>query len=102
MSDQESAKSAKTENANIKEVTCDGYTFSVDLDAVDDVDNVELIDKIENQQNLKAIVDFLKNILGDKDYDKLKAYFVEKEGRLKLSKLGDIYEAIFKEFNPKG
>lgn len=86
----------------IKSVTYDGYTFKVNFDLIDDVENVELIDKIENQKNLKAIVDFLVSIVGAAEYEKLKAYFVKKDGRFKLSKLGELYEAIFAEFDPKG
>lgn len=93
---------AETPKPEIKDVTIDGYTFKVNFDMVDDVDNVELIDKIENQQNLKAIVDFLQNLLGADEYENLKAYFVKKDGRFRLSKLGDVYQAIFEQFDPKG
>lgn len=86
----------------IRKITFEGYTFEVNLDVVDDVDNVELIDKIENQQNVKAIVDFLIRLLGQDGYDKLKAHMIAKDGRFRLSKLGDIYTAIFEQFDPKG
>lgn len=88
-------------NTELKDVTVDGYTFQVDMSLVDDVDNVELVDKIENEHNLKAIVEFLQKLLGADGYDKLRAYYVEKDGRFKLSKLGEIYQAIFEQFNPK-
>lgn len=87
---------------SIKDITCDGYTFQVDTDLIDDVDNVDLVDKIENEQNLKAIVEFLQKLLGNDGYEKLKAYFTAKDGRLKLSKLGELYQAIFEQFDPKG
>lgn len=94
-----SADAAKPE---IKDVTFEDYTFQVNTDLIDDVDAVDLIDKIENQQNLKAIVDFLQYLLGVEGYDQLKAHFVEKDGRFRLSKLGNIYQAIFARFDPKG
>lgn len=86
----------------VKDVTYDGYTFKVDTDVIDDVDNVDLVDRIENDHNLKAIVEFLDKLLGPKGYAELKAYFIKKDGRLKLSKLGELYQAIFDQFDPKG
>jgi hypothetical protein len=88
--------------SQIRQITFEGYSFEVNLDVVDDVENVELIDKIENQQNVKAIVDFLERLLGKDGYEKLKAHMVAKDGRFRLSKLGDIYTAIFEQFDPKG
>jgi hypothetical protein len=96
------APAAQAPTPAIKDVTIDGYTFPVNFDAVDDVENVELIDKIENQANVAAIVEFLQRLLGADEYQKLKDYFVQKDGRFKLSKLGDIYQAIFEKFDPKG
>lgn len=87
--------------SEIKDVTYDGYTFQVNTDLIDDVDAIELIDKIENQQNLKAIIDFLDYLIGKDEYEKLKAYFVEKDGRFKLTKLGELYQAILEQFDPK-
>lgn len=88
--------------SSVKDVTVDGYTFQIDTDVIDDVDNVDLVDKIENERNLKAIVEFLQKLLGQDGYDKLRAYYVEKDGKFKLSKLGEIYQAIFEQFDPKG
>jgi hypothetical protein len=87
--------------AEVKDVNYDGYAFKVDTDLIDDVEIVELIDKIENQQNLKAIVDFLKYLVGDEGYEEMKAYFVKKDGRFRLSKLSEIYQAVFENFDPK-
>lgn len=100
--DAPAAAPADQPKTSIKDVTFDGYTFQVDTDVIDDVDNVELVDQIENDHNLKAIVQFLEKLLGAEGYQNLKAYFVEKDGRFKLSKLGDIYQAIFEQFDPKG
>jgi disulfide oxidoreductase YuzD len=72
------------------------------MDVVDDVDNLELINKIEQGGYLYGIIEFLQKIVGNDGYDKLKAHFVEKEGKLSLTKLGEIYQAIFEQFSPKG
>lgn len=89
-------------SASVKDVTVDGYTFKVDTNIIDDVDNLELINKIENAGYLYGIIEFLQKIIGQDGYDNLKAHFVAQEGKLSLTKLGKIYEAIFKEFDPKG
>lgn len=100
--DQAAAPATDQANPNVKDVTIDGYTFKVDTNIIDDVDNLELINKIENGGYLYGIIEFLQKIIGQDGYDQLKAHFVQAEGKLSLTKLGKIYEAIFKEFDPKG
>lgn len=89
-------------NTDVKDVTVDGYSFKVDTNIIDDVDNLELINKIENGGYLYGIIEFLIKIIGQDGYDQLKAHFVEAEGKLSLTKLGKVYEAIFAQFDPKG
>lgn len=103
---------AEVENTNInpptdfkgeiKTVTFDGYKFDVNTDLMDDVEVVDLVDKIENNKNLKAIVEFLHYLIGDDGYASMKNYFVKKDGRFKLTTLSKIYIAIFENFDPKG
>lgn len=85
-----------------KEVDIDGYKLNVDYDLVDDVDNLELINKIEQGGYLYGIIEFLQKIVGLDEYNKLKAHYVEKYGKLSLTKLGEIYQKIFEQFDPKG
>lgn len=89
-------------NATTKEVDIEGYKLAVDYDLVDDVDNLELINKIEQGGYLYGIIEFLVKIVGQSEYDALKAHFVEKYGKLSLTKLGEIYQKIFEQFSPKG
>lgn len=86
---------------DIVEVEHDGYKFKVDTGMIDDVDVLDLIDKIENQNNMKAIVDLLEYLIGVEGYKQMKAYFVKKEGRFRISTLSKIYVAIFEKFDPK-
>lgn len=88
--------------STIKELTVDGYTFTIDTDRIDDVEILDTVDAIENQKQLKEIITFLKFLVGDDGYEALKAYFVEKDGKFKLSKLFEVYTAIFENFDPKG
>lgn len=88
--------------STIQKVEVDGYKFKIDTDRIDDVEILDTIDAIENQKNLKEIIVFLRFLVGDDGYDELKAYFVAKDGKFKLSKLFEVYKAIFEKFDPKG
>lgn len=94
-------KPATPPKADIKEVEFEGYKFNVNFDVIDDVENIEIIDKIENQNNVVAIIDFLKSMIGHGQYEIMKEYFVKKDGKFKISKLTGIYQAIFDKFDPK-
>lgn len=85
----------------LKSIEFDGYKFDVNLDLIDDVEAIDMLDQIENKQNLKAIVEFLKYLVGADGYEKMKAFFVERDGRFRLTKLSGVYKAIFENFDPK-
>lgn len=85
-----------------KEVEVDGYKFNIDPEVLDDVELLEMIDGIENGEKPALIISLLKKLVGDDGYEQMKAYFVKKDGRFKMSKLGDIYKAVFEGFDPKG
>lgn len=86
---------------DIKEVTVDGYKFTFDAEKIDDVEVIEMAAQIEEGQTAK-IIQFVKFLIGDKGYEDMKAYFVAKDGRFKLTTLMRVFEAIFQNFNPKG
>lgn len=79
----------------------DGFEFSVDTDIIDDVEVLEMIDQIGTGAKPGLMIAFIKQLLGDKGYDKMKAYFVEKDGKFRLTKLTAIVELIFESFDPK-
>ena len=84
------------------EVTYDGYTFEVDTAMLDDVEIVDLIERIEAGKSLKATVEFLHYLIGVDGYEKMKAFYIKRDGRFKLTVLTRIYYAIFEKFDPKG
>lgn len=106
----------------VKELEVDGYKFTVDTDLLDDVESLEIIERIENKGQVAAVLPLLKIILGNEEYEKLKAYFVKKDGedhaaelkaadkpedkdyrpRMRVEKLSDVYMAIIENFDPKG
>ena len=96
----------------VQEVDVDGYKFTVDTDLLDDVETFELIDRIENKNQIAAIVPLLEFIIGPDNYQQMKAHFAKADaeahkdqagykGRFRLSKLQQVYLAIVEKFNPK-
>lgn len=84
-----------------KDIEYEGFKFTIDEDVLDDVEVLEMIDGIESGENPTLLISVLKEFIGAEKYDEMKAYFVKKDGRFRMSKLGDIYEAIFEDFDPK-
>lgn len=96
----------------LKELELDGYTFKVDTDLLDDVDAFALINKIENENQLTAVVPLMHFLIGKPAFEEMKKYFTEQDAeahkdvkgyhpRLRLGKLGEIYQVIIKNFDPK-
>ena len=85
----------------IRDVTVEGFTFKLDTEKIDDVEVIEMAGKIEEGQTAK-IIDFVKFLLGEGVYNDMKAYFVAKDGKFKLTTLMSVFEAIFENFDPKG
>lgn len=111
------ADEPKKPASKVKEVTVEGYAFTVDTDLLDDVEAFEYIDRIENKGQVAAIVPLLKFLISDKGYDEMKAHFTKVDsdehakanpddkdykGRFRVSKLNEVYMAIIEQFDPKG
>lgn len=96
------AKLKTVAKPNGKELEIDGYKFIVDTDLLDDVEAFEIIDRIENKNEVTAVVPLLKFLIGEKGYDDMKAHFVKKEGRFRVTKLSQVYQVIVADFDPKG
>lgn len=84
------------------DITVDGYTFKADIDVLDDIEVLELLDQIESQGKPGKIIDLLIRSVGQEGYDALKAHYVEAEGKMRISTLTKIYQALFEKFDPKG
>lgn len=85
---------------NIKKVEIDGYKLEFDQNNLNDVEVFELINDIDNGEVQKTAT-LIKLLLGEGEYDKIKNYFKEKYGRFTISKLTEVYIAIFQSANPK-
>lgn len=103
MADEKPATNTKDkkEKNQVRDVEFDGYKFKVNDEALDDVEVLEMVDAIENENRTGVIISLLRNIVGEDGYKNMKAYFVKKDGRFKMSTLMKVYEAIFAGFDPK-
>lgn len=101
------------EQSTVKEVDVKGYKFVVDTDLLDDVDSLEYIERIESRGQTAVVLPLLKHIMGEAEFEKLKAHFIAedakahegKEGykaRMRIEVLSDVYLAIIERFDPKG
>lgn len=112
MADAENKQTTEQVEIEKKTLTVDGYSFDVDLDLLDDADAFKLINKIENENQITAVVPLMDYLIGEKAFKQMKAYFTEKDAeankgkknyhpRLRIGKLGEIYQEIIKNFDPK-
>lgn len=100
------------ENTGPKELELDGVKFTVDTDLLDDVDAFALINKIENENQITAVVPLMHFLVGKEEFERIRTEFTAldakahegEEGykpRLRIGKLGEIYQTIIKNFDPK-
>lgn len=101
MSDPDTSAKQKKGEVTVKELTFEGYSFTVDTDLLDDVEAFEIIDRIENKNQITAVVPLLEFLIGKKGFEDMKAHFVKKDGRFRVSKLSKLYELIIENFDPK-
>lgn len=99
--DQPGTEAAENPNANIKELEFEGYKFKVDTDLIDDVEMLEVLDRIENKNQISAIVPFLHFLIGKDGYEQMKAHFTKKDGKFRATKLAEVYKVIINNFDPK-
>jgi len=86
----------------IKDLEIDGYKFQVDTDLLDDVEAFEHIDRIENKNQVAAIVPLLHFLIGKDGYQAMKAHFTKLDGKFRITKLSKVYQVIIENFDPKG
>ncbi len=101
----------------IKEIEVKGYTFKVDTDLIDDVDTLQFIERIENKGQIAVVLPLLQHILGESEFEKMKAFYVDADAkehaekhpedkdykpRMRMTLLEPIYLAIVDKFDPKG
>jgi hypothetical protein len=103
----------KTITNGKKELELDGVKFTVDTDLLDDVEAFDLINKIETQNQITAVVPLMHFLVGKEEFERIRGEFTALDAkahegedgykpRLRIGKLGEIYQVIIKNFDPKG
>jgi len=92
----------KNPKSTVTDLEIDGFKFTVDTDLIDDVEAFEWINAIESENKITAVVPLLHFLIGKDGYEKMKAHYIEQDGRFRATKLMEVYQLIIKHFNPKG
>lgn len=101
-----------TSDIKLTPIDFEGCKFDIDPDLLDDVDAFALINKIENENQLTAVVPLMNYLVGKPKFNEIKQYFTQKDAeahkdvkgyhpRMRLKKLGELYQEIIKHFDPK-
>ena len=87
--------------AELVKVKVDGYELEYDKEQLDCIEVLEMIEEMQNGKPT-MIITFLKTIIGESTYQDMKDYFVKKDGRMKITKLQEVFEKLFEDFDLKG
>lgn len=85
------------DKANTKVVKLDdGLEIEVNGDFMDDVETLEVMDRMTTAP--EAIIPFVKKIFGEDNYQVVKAHYVKKNGRMRISDLNDVVNTVAAAF----
>lgn len=85
------------DKANTKVVKIDdGLEMEVNGDFMDDVETLEVMDRMATAP--EAIIPFVKKIFGEDNYQVVKAYYVKKNGRMRISDLNNVVNTVAAAF----
>lgn len=85
------------DKANTKVVKLDdGLEIEVNGDFMDDVETLEVMDRMTTAP--EAIIPFVKKIFGEDNYQAVKAYYVKKNGRMRISDLNNVVNTVAAAF----
>ena len=85
------------DKANTKVVKLDdGLEIEVNGDFMDDVETLEVMDRMTTAP--EAIIPFVKKIFGEDNYQTVKAYYVKKNGLMRITDLNDVVNTVAAAF----
>lgn len=84
---------------NIKKVTVDGLELTVDTNNVDDMDFLELSDKV--QDDITLYPRLLRKLIGNEQYDEVRDHYIKKNKRFSTANASEVFESIIKLADPK-
>ncbi len=83
-----------------KNLEFEGFKFSIDANAVDDMEFLELSEKV-NSGNIEFYPKLIRKLLGDDTYEDAKAYFSEKYGKFSATKCSQLFSRAIEQADPK-
>lgn len=94
-------KKVQNDNKKVK-VKVDGFSFEFFKDVADDVEILDLLDKM-GQGNPIEMRNLIIYVLGEKKYQAMKNHFVKKNGKMRITDLERVLETMFspENLNPK-
>lgn len=77
----------------LKEIEIDdGLKVKASDDFMDDIETLEVMDRMASDPS--AIIPFIKRVLGEEQYQAVKGYYVEKNGKMRISDLNAVIDKV--------
>lgn len=83
-----------------KEIEFEGFKFTCDTDALDDMEFLELSERVE-KGDLLAYPSLVRLFMGEENYQSAKKYFADKYGRFTATKCGELFKKAIQTVDPK-
>lgn len=84
----------------IRRVLWEGQEYAIDPTAMDDVEVLEILAEMDDKPFL--LVKFVKHLIGDEQWERLKEEHKDAAGRLTVTRLGDFMTLVNKELEALG
>lgn len=89
------------EKTQDKKIVVDSIEYIFNEDYVDDMEVLELSDKVQSEGGITAYPALLRKLIGDEKYKEASDHYKEKNGRFKVTDAQAIFDAIIKAVDPK-
>lgn len=83
-----------------KNLEFEGFKFKIDTSAVDDMEFLELSEKVSSG-GIEFYPKLVRKLLGDDTYESAKAYFADKYGKFSATKCSQLFSKAIEQADPK-
>ena len=89
------------EKTQDKKIVVDGIEYIFNEDCIDDMEFLELSDKVQSEDGITAYPALLRKLIWEDKYKEASNHYKEKNGRFKVTDAETIFDAIIKAVDPK-
>lgn len=89
------------EKTQDKKIVVDGIEYIFNEDCIDDMEFLELSDKVQSEDGITAYPALLRKLIGEDKYKEASNHYKKKNGRFKVTDAETIFDAIIKAVDPK-